>query len=76
MKNPDILTVFEDNFAIIGISVVLIVVEMDTQCYCMANTNSKRHYVSHGEETGQPLAINESCYCNTNQGNGLAPLSR
>ena len=30
VKNPDILTVFQDNFAIIGISVVLIVVEMDT----------------------------------------------
>ena len=30
VKNPDILIVFQDNFAIIGISVVLIVVEMDT----------------------------------------------
>ena len=76
MKNPDILIVFQDNFAIIGISVVLIVVEMDTQCYCTANTNSKRRYVSHNEGTGQPLMINESFYRNTNQGNGLAPLSR
>ena len=25
-----------------------------TQCYCTANTNSKRHYVSHGEGTDQP----------------------
>ena len=47
-----------------------------TQCYCTANTTSKRRYVSHNEGTGQPLGINESCYCNTNQGNGLAPLSR
>ena len=30
MKNPDILIFFQDNFPIIGISVVLIVVEMDT----------------------------------------------
>ena len=47
-----------------------------TQCYCTANTNSKRHYVSHdhGEGTDQPLVINESCYRNTIQGNGLAPL--
>ena len=30
VKNPDILIVFQDNFAIIGISVDLIVVEMDT----------------------------------------------
>ena len=30
MKNPGILIVFQDNFPIIGISVVLIVVEMDT----------------------------------------------
>ena len=29
-ENPDILIVFQDSFAIIGISVVLIVVEMDT----------------------------------------------
>ena len=47
-----------------------------TQCYCTANTNSKRHYVSNSEGTGQPLGINESCCRNTNQGNGLAPLSR
>ena len=47
-----------------------------TQCYCSANTNSKRHYVSQSEEIGHPLGINESCYRNTNQGNGLAPLSR
>ena len=47
-----------------------------TQCYCTANTNSKRHYVSNSEGTGQPLGINESFYRNTNQGNGLAPLSR
>ena len=47
-----------------------------TQCYCTPNTNSKRHYVSHGEGTDQPLVINESCYRNTIQGNGLAPLSR
>ena len=40
-----------------------------TQCYCTANTNSKRHYVSHGEGTDQPLVINESCYRNTIQGN-------
>ena len=26
-----------------------------TQCYCTANTNSQRHYVSHSERTGQPL---------------------
>ena len=47
-----------------------------THCYRTANTNSKRHYVSHSEGTGQPLVINESCYRDTNQGNGLAPLSR
>ena len=47
-----------------------------TQGYCSANTNSKRHYVSHSEGKGQPLGINESRYRNTNQGNGLAPLSR
>ena len=47
-----------------------------TQCYCTANTNSKCHYVSNSEGTDQPLVINESCYRNTNQGNGLAPLSR
>ena len=47
-----------------------------TQCHCTANTNSKRHYVSHSEGTDQPLVINESCYRNTIQGNGLAPLSR
>ena len=47
-----------------------------TQCYCTANINSQRHYVSHSEGTGQPLRINESYYCKTNQGNGLAPLSR
>ena len=47
-----------------------------TQCCCKANTNSKRHYVSHSEGTGQPLGMNESFYRNTNQGNGLAPLSR
>ena len=41
-----------------------------TQCYCTANTNSKRRYVSHNEGTGQPLGINESFYRNTNQGNG------
>ena len=46
------------------------------QCYCTANTNSKLHYVSHSEGTGQPLVINESCCRNTNQGNGLASLSR
>ena len=45
-----------------------------TQCYCTANTNSKRHYLSHSEGTDQPLGINESSYRNTNQGNGLAPL--
>ncbi|XP_044174956.1 uncharacterized protein LOC114951845 [Acropora millepora] len=47
-----------------------------TQCYCTADTNSKRHYVSNSEKTDQPLVINESYYRNTNQGNGLAPLSR
>ena len=47
-----------------------------TQCYCTANTNSKRHYVSQGEGTDQPLVINESRYRNTIQGNGLPPLSR
>ena len=30
VKNPNILTVFQENFVVIGISVVLIVVEMDT----------------------------------------------
>ena len=30
------------------------------QCYCTANANSKGHYVSHSEGTGQPLLINES----------------
>ena len=42
-----------------------------TQCYCSANANSKRHYVSHSEGTDQSLGINESCCPNTNQGNGL-----
>ena len=47
------------------------------QCYCTANASSKRHYVSHSEGTDQPLGVNEGCCCgNTNQGNGLAPLSR
>ena len=46
------------------------------QCYYRANTNSKRQYVRHSKGTGQPLVINESFYRNTNQGNGLAPLSR
>ena len=32
-----------------------------TQCYCTANTNSQRHYVSHSKGTGQPLRIDESC---------------
>ena len=47
-----------------------------TQCYCTVITNSKRHYVSNSEGTGQPFGIKGSCYRNTNQGNGLAPLSR
>ena len=44
-----------------------------TQFYCTANTNSKRHYVSPSEGTGQPLVINESCYGTRTRETGWRP---
>ena len=69
VENPDILIVFQDNFTIVGISLVLVVVEMNTRnIYLTARRIQTRNvtHVSHSEGTGQPV-INGSCYCNTSR---------